>query len=198
MIERTAIERTVIRWTEIRRTAIGARRTGTPRTAPCWALWRLLRSTLLWFLPAWLLLGASAAWAAPAHPVASLPAPVAADQEAPMCDVHAASIAARPDVPEVDDGKVEELPCDVLLKLWGWGKEGSLESDGKTIAARHAAPPRPLETSAVPQRPEAVIEVTLLLPDPGPSALLPESLSEHLRGLRGHRSAIFRPPLARA
>jgi hypothetical protein len=83
------------------------------------------------------------------------------------------------------------------LKLWGWGKDGLLESDGKTTVARHAAPPRPLETSTVPQRPEAVIEVTVLLPDPGLSAPLPESLSDHLRGLRGHRSAIFRPPLTR-
>jgi hypothetical protein len=118
------------------------------------------------------------------------------DEQAPICDAQAASIAASPDVREGDDGRVEELPCDVLLKLWGWGKDDLLESDGNTAVARHAAPPRPLEISAAPQRPEASIEVAVILPDLGASAPLPESMSDRLRGLRGHHTAIFRPPLA--
>jgi hypothetical protein len=65
------------------------------------------------------------------------------------------------------------------------------------VWGKNDAPVTIVEISAVPQRPEAVIEVLVRLPDPGLPAPLPESVSDHLRGLRGHRSAIFRPPLAR-
>src|SRR4051812_5757099 len=94
------------------------------RALPCrsQAAWAVLRGLLGVLLPLWIVLSASSACAAaPMRGVGpTLPAPSgpsAADEQAPMCDVHAASVAARAEVPEVDEGKLEPLSCDALLKL---------------------------------------------------------------------------------
>ena len=65
----------------------------------------LARLLLCHLLPLSLLLAVSAGTAA------ALPA----DVEAPMCDPMGASVAARPDIPEVDGGRLEILPCEALL-----------------------------------------------------------------------------------
>jgi hypothetical protein len=166
------------------------------------AAWAVVRSVLGVLLPLWIVLAASSAWAAaPVHgggpAVTVRGGPSAAEEQAPMCDVHAASVAARAEVPEVDAGKVEPLSCDALIELMGWGKE-LRELDGNPSVARHAAPPpEPGRASPLGARPEGVLEQPWLLSMAYETALLSEPRLEGVGASSGHGPPVYRPPVAR-
>jgi hypothetical protein len=124
---------------------------------------RLLRWVLLQLLPAWLCVGLSLASAAAAAP----------DDEAPMCDPHGASVAAPTEVPEVDRGKLEELPCDALIRWVGMSIDFG-DSDTPAVARGSVPPPAP-DFHLDRERPDGVLPMVILSL---PERLAPERLQE--------------------
>jgi hypothetical protein len=121
----------------------------------------------------------------------------AADDSAPMCDVHAASVAARAEVPEVDQGKLEPLPCDALFQLVGWGKELRELADGPSVA-RHGVPPsEPSQATPLSSRSEGVIEQQSLLAGAFETAVVPDARLEGVSASPGHCPPLYRPPVVR-
>ena len=137
---------------------------------------------LLLLLPTWLCVGSSLAFAA------------VGDEQAPMCDPHGASVAAPTEVPEVDRGKLEELPCDALLRWVGSGLEPS-DSDGPAAVARDTTPPHPPELQLERGRPEGVLETIGALLERAAPQSLAEPPFTGLPPRQGHRSSVYRPPV---
>lgn len=144
---------------------------------------RLLRWVLLQLLPAWLCVGLSLASSA-----------AAADEDAPMCDPHGASVAAPTEVPEVDRGKLEEMPCDALLRWLGSGIE--LWDSDSSAAAGDAMPPQSPELQLYRSCLDGVLEIVVALPERAAPRDLPELASAGLPPRPGHTSPVYRPPLA--
>jgi hypothetical protein len=144
----------------------------------------LLRWVLSYLLPAWLGVGVSFASSA-----------AAADEAAPMCDPHGASVAAPTEVPEVDRGKLQELPCDDLLLRWMGSELEPSHFDGPAAVARDTTPPHPPSLQLERSRPEGVLETIIALPE----RTAPQSLAEPpwlgLPPRQGHRSPVYRPPV---
>jgi len=145
---------------------------------------RLLRWVLLQLLPAWLCVGLSFASSAAA----------ATEEAAPMCDPHGASIAAPTEVPEVDRGKFEQMSCDELLRWLGSGFE--LSDSRRSATAGDAVPPHPLDLQLDRSRPQGVLEIVIALPGRAAPQRLPEPPFTGLPPRPGHRSLVYRPPLA--
>ena len=147
----------------------------------------LLRWLVCALLPVWLCLGSSVAAAASTD----------ADEGAPMCDPHAASVAATPEVPEIDHGKLEQLPCDEAWRLWLGSK---LDDGGGHAAGRDAArdgvpssPPPELQHARV--RMDALVPLVIVMPERAQPVRMPRS---HITGLpprHGHPLSIYRPPV---
>lgn len=120
------------------------------------------------------------------------PGSVAAADTAPMCDVTGASVEGRVEIPEIDQGRLDVLPCEVVVALFGWKlADLQLEEAALSSAERQPVPP----STAPHERSIAVLAVS-------PSALLrdePGCLSElrqvGLDDSRGHRARLYRPPL---
>lgn len=161
--------------------------------SPRAAALRLLRWLICALLPAWLSLGSS--WAA----AAVLPD---VEEGAPMCDPHGASVAATPEVPEGDHGKLEQLPCDDAWLLWlgaewlgaEWFGSGLDHSPGHAWA-RNSAPssPSPLQLERV--RLDGVIPVVTVMSGRAQPVQLPRSEVAGLPARPGHRLSIYRPPV---
>jgi hypothetical protein len=142
---------------------------------------RVLRWLLCQLLPVWLCLGFG--WAASAA--------AAVEEGAPMCDQHGASVAATAEVPEVDRGKLEELPCDALLLWIGSGIDLSLFD---AAVAHDGLPPPAPELQFAHSRPDGLISLAVALPARAPTRLLPRADFTGLPPRAGHRLAVFRPP----
>jgi hypothetical protein len=138
---------------------------------------------LLQLLPAWLCLGLSL----PSSAVA------AAEEDAPMCDPHGASVAAPTEVPEIDGGKLEAMSCDALLRWLGSGFE--LWDSDSSATAGDAMPPHPPDLQLERSRPDGVLEVVVVLPERGAPQPLPETACTGLPPRPGHRDPVYRPPL---
>ena len=132
-------------------------------------------------------------------------APPAADDgvdAAPMCDLNATSVAASPDMdlPLLDRGRFEELPCEALALLQlSYLQFSHLRSQDRSDAAESGAPDRPerlpLEVERVHY--EAARTLPSSLP-PRPTAVVSREPDE--RGLLPspeHRCGVYRPPLDR-
>lgn len=138
--------------------------------------------------------GGAPAFAAPLPASEPEPAPVAAP--APLCDPLGASIAARPemDLPIVDRGRVEELPCDALAAL-----RRQLAAEGVDDVA-FGAPERPEPT---PREARAHTESACELAAPyvplrsEPSEIGRER-TQDLAPSAGHWRGVFRPPVLSA
>jgi hypothetical protein len=109
-----------------------------------------------------------------------------------MCDPRGASVLAGVEIPEVDRGRVEELPCDALIWMLDAGAE-SWDFDGPV--ALRGAPVEPPHLHLDQPRPEAVIELRVTLP------LTPEPLQlafvpfVGLPACQGYRALVYRPPV---
>jgi hypothetical protein len=111
-----------------------------------------------------------------------------------MCDPHGASVAALAEVPEVDRGKLEELPCDAL---WLWIGAGIDLSDfDNSAVARDGTPPHAPELQLERGRPEGVIEQVGALGARSEEQRLPDLQSSGVPPRSGHRAGVFRPPLS--
>jgi hypothetical protein len=154
------------------------------------ALRVLLRLLVCQLLPAgWLLLSAASA--------AAQPLAAAASEPAPMCDNDAASIVALDDIPEIDRGRFEALPCEAQLLLAGWQPDAP-ELGRKAARCDDAEPPTPAHHVAAPRpRPEGASQLGTRLParsEPAPAKL---GAQAGLAASLGHARTPFRPPLAR-
>lgn len=109
-----------------------------------------------------------------------------------MCDPRGASVLAAVEIPEVDRGRVEELPCDALIWMLDAGQEG-WDFDGPV--ALRGAPVEPPHLHLDQPRPEAVIALYVTLPqapEPSQLAFVP---SVGLPPCQGYRALVYRPPV---
>jgi hypothetical protein len=131
-----------------------------------------------------LLLGAGSAWARGLS---------GSEVPAPMCDPDGASVAAGEEIPEIDHGRFEALPCEAQLLLAGWRLDApELGSRATRCDGTDSSAP---STPAPPQaRYEGACE--LGAPFPGRVEPMPAAFSqrEGLEPRRGHARALFRPP----
>jgi hypothetical protein len=117
---------------------------------------------------------------------------------APMCDPDGASVAAGDDIPEIDRGRFEALPCEAQLLLAGWrtdapelGCKAAACHDGDSSLPSHSAqPPR--------FRYEGAAELGVPFPEHAEPVLASFADREGLAPSRGHARGLFRPPVARA
>jgi hypothetical protein len=123
----------------------------------------------------------------------AVPARGAEGAVAPMCDRTGASVAAVVEVPEVDRGRFEQLPCDderwlVLL--------GSRVRPGECFigASERAPEPRQPALGARAARQEASASFRPILPARATPTLLPAISLSGLMRQPGHPSPIYRPP----
>ena len=111
--------------------------------------------------------------------------------EAPMCDETGASVAARIVIPEVDRGRLEALPCELVLALFG-GKQ----LDFPHAAARwgnHRPPAEPIQLTLA--RADAASAPPLLMPERAEPRSLLAPLRTGLGACPGHQRPPYRPPL---
>jgi len=157
-----------------------------PDRRPWSGLTCLLRWCVCWFVvPLWLCLHVGIASAASDAPD---------DEGAPMCDPRGASVLAGVEIPEVDRGRVQELPCDALIWMLDAGQEPW--DFGGPVALR-GAPAEPPHLDLDRTRPEAVIELRVLLP-PEPEPLqLATAPFVGLPACSGYRAIVYRPPVSR-
>jgi hypothetical protein len=124
--------------------------------------------------------------------------PGAGTLPAPMCDPDAASVAAQDEIPEIDRGRFESLPCEAQLLLSRWqpdvpevGRRAVRCGDVDPSApAQHADTARP--------HPEGAGQAG----DPFPARLEPSltvfGARAGLRASCGVEPVPFRPPLTRS
>lgn len=123
---------------------------------------------------------------------ADVPADKPADKAAPMCALDGTSIAAPVEIPEVDRGHFESLPCDAqaLLALPGWQLR---EGDRQWVDARessHRAPP----LSPSMNDGDGALSVPLYWPERALPSTLASQWCGGLAWQPGHRTRIDRPP----
>jgi len=114
-------------------------------------------------------------------------------RSAPMCDNTAASVAAAPEVPEVDRGRIEPVPCDVQRLL------ARLRSDDRTrgvnaVSGSGDGQPEPQSSSAGGERFDAARASGSLWPAPARSSCIALGTGRELAEQRGHAARIERPP----
>lgn len=155
-------------------------------------LGRLLH-LLVWLLPLWclLLLGAAPAAAAVAAPALS-----AAAEAAPMCDPMGASVVALPEIPEVDGGRLEEMPCEALLLMTGWRLDAP--ELNRKAALHDPEPQQPHSFQHYKSRYDGACDVRVAFPSRVEPLLSRAPRRQGLRARRGHELGVYRPPLARA
>jgi len=111
-----------------------------------------------------------------------------------MCDPHGASVAAPTEVPEVDRGKLEELPCDELIRWVGMSIDLG-DSDTPAVARGSVPPPAP-DFHLDRERAEGVLPVVILaLPERSAPERLQEPAVVGLPPGDGHSNLVYRPPL---
>ncbi|HKO89840.1 MAG TPA: hypothetical protein VJU61_01735 [Polyangiaceae bacterium] len=153
---------------------------------PSAALTCLVRWCVCWLVvPLWLALQASVASAASLAPE---------DEAAPMCDPRGASVLAGVEIPEVDRGQVQELPCDALIWMLDAGQQ---PWDFDALVARRGTPAEPPHLDLDRTRPEAVIELRVVLPLAPEPLLLALAPFGGLPACPGYRALVYRPPVSR-
>jgi hypothetical protein len=119
-----------------------------------------------------------------------------ADRAAPMCDLNAMSLDASVEIPEIDRGHFEPLPCDALAPLSLLGSQHREEGGIQLLAARESLPRAPLHS------PSLIDGIAALGSLCWPERAAPSTLAAHSHGglawQLGHRSRIDRPPSLRA
>jgi hypothetical protein len=169
------------------RLAVGFRAPGGPRAARRLGGW--LRLLLCQVLPVWcvMVLGSGTASAMVGAGIT--------DEPAPMCDPDGASVAAGEDIPEMDRGRFEALPCEAQLLLSGWRPDVP-ELGCKALSSND--PAAPLHSAQSPRgRGEATCEVRVIIPRRDEPRAAVMSLGEGLSPRRGHARTPFRPPVTR-
>jgi hypothetical protein len=112
-----------------------------------------------------------------------------------MCDPAGASVAARDDIPEIDRGHFEALPCEAQLMLSGWRLDGpELGYQAMSFSDRESPIPHPTPSPRV--RHEGITELSVAFPERAEPKLVALSVRQGLAPRRGHGRPLFRPPVA--
>jgi hypothetical protein len=120
------------------------------------------------------------------------------DEPAPMCDPDGASVVAADDIPEVDRGHFETLPCEAQLLLAGWRLDAP-ELGRKAVSVRDAEQPSPAQHAAPSRlRSEGARTAIAVFPSRSEPMLGVFAAAAGLAPSRGHLRTLFRPPVARA
>jgi hypothetical protein len=168
---------------------------GSRASAGCGAVRPLrgwMRRLLCHVLPIWcvMVLGAGSA--------SAMTGAGSAAEPAPMCDPDGASVAAGEDIPEMDRGRFEALPCEAQLLLSGWRPDAP-ELGCKALSSNDSDPAAPLHSAQSPRgRCEATCEVSVIIPRRAEPTSAVFSVGEGLSPRRGHAPTPFRPPLSRS
>lgn len=114
---------------------------------------------------------------------------------APMCDVTGASIAAVPDIPEIDRGHVEPLPCDAerLLSLL----RANVWEPGASVTEAAGWPRRSAPAVSPVERFEGAWARPIAWPTRGGVALVAFAPARGLEWRPGYPSRVYRPPSPR-
>jgi hypothetical protein len=135
-----------------------------------------------------LLFGAGSAWA---RSVSGSEVP------APMCDPDGASVAAGEDIPEIDHGRFEALPCEAQLLLAGWRPDAP-ELGSRAVRCDGTDGSVPSTPASPRARYDGSCELGAPFPERAEPMLVAFSRREGLAPRRGHARALFRPPVVRA
>jgi hypothetical protein len=156
------------------------------------ALPGLLRAVMCHVLAVWAVLafahGATAA---------TLPEPVRGAGEeplAPICDAIGASAGVRAEVPEVDHGRFEALPCEGGITFADWPLSGH-DNGREAASVRAGASHVPLKPPLDHGRPDGAWAFGFSFPERQAPSIIAAPLTFGLGSSPGHRSAVFRPPL---
>lgn len=121
---------------------------------------------------------------------------IGTDEPAPMCDPDGASVAAGEEIPEIDRGRFEALPCEAQLLISGWRPDAP-EFGCQALSPGDSDPSAPLHPAQAPGgRYEATRDVSVMIPrraEPMPAVF---SEGESLAPRRGHARMPFRPPVS--
>jgi hypothetical protein len=153
---------------------------------------RWLLRLLVHLLPVWCLLTVGAAPAAAAAPA---PSPPVSAEGAPMCDPMGASVPALPEIPEVDRGRFEELPCEALLLMTGWRLDAP--ELGSHAALHDPEPQRPQSFHHYTSRYDGACDFSVAFPSRAEPSFVGSSVRRGLGARQGHELGVYRPPLAR-
>lgn len=130
------------------------------------------------------------------------PPPVAPpdEVEAPMCDETGASVAARVIIPEVDRGRLDALPCELVLALFGDKNLDLPHASARSLrllpAARWAGHRPPVEpTELTLARADAALAPPLLMPERAEPGSLLDPSCRGLGACPGHLRPPYRPPV---
>ena len=166
---------------------------------PTRALRVMARVLLCQLLPAgWLLLSAASAWAFSLDAGLGPTLDPVATEPAPMCDPDAASVVAQDEIPEIDRGRFESLPCEAQLLLSGW--QPDLPEVGRRAArCGDVDPPAPAQhADASRVRPEGVGQAGVPFPARFEPKLTEFGAREGLDASGGFEPVPFRPPVTRS
>lgn len=120
-------------------------------------------------------------------------APDAAVRAAPMCDNAAASIAAVPEVPEVDRGQFEPARCDTQ-RLLALLRSDDRAGSANMIAGKGEEKPAPPQIRLQQGRPDAAFAGGPPWPVPCAPSIVAFEAPRGLGWQRGHSARIERPP----
>jgi hypothetical protein len=120
----------------------------------------------------------------------------AAARAAPMCDNAAASIAAVPEVPEIDRGQFEPARCDTQ-RLLALLRSDERAGNANVISGGGTKKPVPPPTRLQQERLDAASAGTLPWPVPRAPSIVAFGAPGGLGWQRGHSIRIERPPSQR-
>jgi hypothetical protein len=135
--------------------------------------------------------------AVPADAVPADAAPSdAAAHAAPMCDNAAASIAAVPEVPEIDRGQFEPARCD-MQRLLALLRSDERAGNANVISGGGTEKPAPTPNRLQQERLDAASSGGLPWPAPSAPSIVAFEAPRGLGWQRGHSERIDRPPSQR-
>jgi hypothetical protein len=107
----------------------------------------------------------------------------------------AASVAAVPEIPEVDGGRLEVLPCEALLLMAGWRPDAP--EFGHKAALHDPEPHQRQPAQLTRDRDEGACSYRMAFPARVEPAVINAPLAQGLMSQRGHRPGVYRPPVTR-
>jgi hypothetical protein len=146
----------------------------------------------------WLLLSAGSASALSLDGALEPGLDTVASEPAPMCDPDAASVAAQDEIPEVDRGRFESLPCEAQLLLSGWQPDVP-EVGRRAARCGDVDPPVPAQhADAARPRSEGVEQAGVPFPARSEPLLAEFGARAGLGASCGFEPVPFRPPVTRS
>lgn len=112
-----------------------------------------------------------------------------------MCDPMGASVPALPEIPEVDGGRLEELPCEALLLMTSWRLDAP--ELGSKAALQDREPQPPQSSHHYRARYDGACDFSVAFPSRVEPLVIDVPISRGLRALSGHEGGVYRPPVAR-